>query len=81
MRAPGEQDLTAHVNFTALELWGAAAGLETLGRVSQSRFLLALARANDFADLYDPGAARSGADARPQAIHNPNSSGRLGRNI
>ena len=22
LRAPGEQDLTAHVNFTALDLWG-----------------------------------------------------------
>ncbi len=53
--SPGEQDLTAHVNFTALELWGAEAGLETLGHVSQSSFLLSLARANDFADLYDPG--------------------------
>ena len=26
--APGEQDLTAHVNFTALDLWGRRAGLE-----------------------------------------------------
>jgi SAM-dependent MidA family methyltransferase len=51
--APGEQDLTAHVNFTALELWGREAGLETAGRVSQSRFLLALGRANDFGDLYE----------------------------
>jgi SAM-dependent MidA family methyltransferase len=51
--APGEQDLTAHVNFTALELWGHECGLETAGRVSQSRFLLALGRANDFDDLYE----------------------------
>ena len=53
--APGEQDLTAHVNFTALELWGKDAGLETLGLVPQSRFLVSLGRANEFADLYDPG--------------------------
>jgi SAM-dependent MidA family methyltransferase len=51
--APGEQDLTAHVNFTALELCGRESGLETAGRVSQSRFLLALGRANDFDDLYE----------------------------
>jgi SAM-dependent MidA family methyltransferase len=51
--APGEQDLTAHVNFTALELCGHEAGLETAGRVSQSRFLLALGRANGFGDLYE----------------------------
>lgn len=52
--APGEQDLTAHVNFTALELWGARAGLALAGRVPQARFLLALGRANEFADLYEP---------------------------
>jgi SAM-dependent MidA family methyltransferase len=53
--APGEQDLTTHVNFTALELWGKNAGLETLGLVPQSRFLISLGRANEFADLYDAG--------------------------
>jgi SAM-dependent MidA family methyltransferase len=53
--APGEQDLTAHVNFTALRLWGERAGLRTLGLVSQTSFLLALGRENDFADLYDDG--------------------------
>jgi len=53
--APGEQDLTAHVNFTALELWGKDAGLETLRLVPQSRFLVSLGRANEFADLYDVG--------------------------
>jgi SAM-dependent MidA family methyltransferase len=53
--APGEQDLTAHVNFTALEIWGKDAGLETLGLVPQSRFLVSLGRKNEFADLYDSG--------------------------
>ncbi len=53
--APGEQDLTAHVNFTALDLWGSEAGLERVGLVPQSRFLLALGRGNEFADLYDAG--------------------------
>jgi SAM-dependent MidA family methyltransferase len=52
---PGEQDLTAHVNFTALETWGKRAGLETLGMTSQTSFLLALGRGNEFADLYDDG--------------------------
>ena len=54
---PGEQDLTAHVNFTALDLWGRRAGLERTGCVSQMAFLVALGRANEFADLYDPGAS------------------------
>ena len=51
--APGEQDLTAHVNFTDLESCGESAGLRALGCVSQAQFLLALGRANEFADLYD----------------------------
>ncbi len=52
---PGEVDLTAHVNFTALELWGRRVGLETAGLTSQTAFLLALGQANEFADLYDDG--------------------------
>ncbi len=51
--APGLQDLTAHVSFTALELWGRDAGLERTGLASQTRFLLSLGRTNDFADLYE----------------------------
>jgi SAM-dependent MidA family methyltransferase len=53
--APGEQDLTAHVNFTALDRWGSRAGLERTGLVTQSHFLVALAQANQLADLDDPG--------------------------
>jgi SAM-dependent MidA family methyltransferase len=53
---PGEQDLTAHVNFTALDLWGRRAGLARTGCVSQMAFLVALGRGNEFADLYDEGA-------------------------
>lgn len=43
-RVPGEQDLTAHVNFTALDLWGRRARLRRTGLVSQTNFLLSLAR-------------------------------------
>ncbi len=53
--APGEQDLTAHVNFTALRQWGELAGLETVGLTSQTAFLLALGKGNVFDDLYDDG--------------------------
>jgi SAM-dependent MidA family methyltransferase len=53
--SPGEQDLTAHVNFTALETWGKRAGLVTEGSTSQTAFLLALGQGNEFADLYDKG--------------------------
>jgi SAM-dependent MidA family methyltransferase len=53
--SPGEQDLTAHVNFTALESWGKRSGLEKAGFTSQTAFLLALGQGNEFADLYDDG--------------------------
>jgi SAM-dependent MidA family methyltransferase len=52
---PGENDLTAHVNFSALVDAGRAAGLEVTGFTTQERFLLALGEANEFADVYDPG--------------------------
>ncbi|MGB8541600.1 MAG: SAM-dependent methyltransferase [Candidatus Acidiferrales bacterium] len=50
-RAPGEQDLTAHVNFSALDIYGQKTGLARTGFTSQCNFLLALARHGDFADL------------------------------
>jgi SAM-dependent MidA family methyltransferase len=53
-RAPGEQDLTAHVNFSAMERWGARAGLGRTGLISQAHFLMALAGVSDFADLRRP---------------------------
>jgi SAM-dependent MidA family methyltransferase len=53
--SPGEHDLTAHVNFTALELWGERVGLDSVGLSSQTAFLLALGQQNEFADLYDDG--------------------------
>jgi len=53
--APGEQDLTAHVNFSALMDAGKEAGLEFTGFTSQERFLMALGEENEFADLYDAG--------------------------
>ncbi|MFY0256007.1 class I SAM-dependent methyltransferase [Chitinophaga sp. 30R24] len=38
----GEQDITAHINFSALMHWGAQAGLNTCGITSQASFLLSL---------------------------------------
>lgn len=37
---PGEQDITAHVNFTQLQLAGERAGLRTEGLFSQPQFLM-----------------------------------------
>ena len=53
--APGEVDLTAHVNFSALIDTGETGGLDFAGFTTQEKFLLALGEANQFADLYDPG--------------------------
>jgi SAM-dependent MidA family methyltransferase len=58
-RAPGEQDLTAHVNFTALDLWGRRAGLLRSGLTSQTNFLLALSRYSNFADLQPESASEA----------------------
>ncbi|MFN2238207.1 MAG: SAM-dependent methyltransferase [Thermoanaerobaculia bacterium] len=40
MANPGEQDLTAHINFTDLERGGEARGWRTAGFLRQARFLL-----------------------------------------
>lgn len=51
--APGEQDITAHVNFTALRAAGEAAGLEYLGLLTQSQFLMGIGEADQFADAFE----------------------------
>lgn len=38
----GEQDITSHVNFSALEHWGRKSGLELCGFTDQAHFLLGL---------------------------------------
>lgn len=40
LEAPGDKDITAHVNFTGIALAAQEAGLETLGYASQGRFLI-----------------------------------------
>lgn len=58
----GQQDITAHVDFTALERQGARSGLQTLGFTRQGMFLMALG-------LGDRMAALSQSETRdPQAI-------------
>jgi SAM-dependent MidA family methyltransferase len=42
IESPGEQDLTSHVDFTALGRWARDSGLKALGRTDQTRFLIAL---------------------------------------
>ncbi len=47
----GQQDITAHVDFTTLEQKGMAYGLQLLGRVPQSLFLMALGLGDRIAAL------------------------------
>jgi len=51
--APGEQDLTAHVNFTALAAAAAQAGMLVQNPVSQSRFLMRIGEGNQFTDAFE----------------------------
>ncbi|HVM93947.1 MAG TPA: SAM-dependent methyltransferase [Terriglobales bacterium] len=52
-KAPGEQDLTAHVNFTALGAAAEAAGLETQRLLTQSQFLMGIGEKTEFADAFE----------------------------
>ena len=52
-QAPGEQDLTAHVNFTALVAAAAQAGLQVESLLTQSQFLMRIGEANQFADAFE----------------------------
>ncbi len=50
--APGEQDITADVNFTALAAAAEKEGMLTQKLVTQSQFLLGIGEANEFADAF-----------------------------
>jgi SAM-dependent MidA family methyltransferase len=50
--APGEQDITAHVNFTALRARGVECGPEALGLVTQSQFLMGIGEETQFGDAF-----------------------------
>jgi SAM-dependent MidA family methyltransferase len=51
--APGEQDITAHVNFTALQQVAEANGLKSLGLVTQSSLLLGIGHETEFSDAFE----------------------------
>jgi SAM-dependent MidA family methyltransferase len=51
--APGEQDTTADVNFTALAAVAEKHGMQTQKLVTQSQFLLGIGEANQFADAFE----------------------------
>jgi SAM-dependent MidA family methyltransferase len=51
--APGEQDITADVNFTALAAAAEKHGMQTHKLVTQSQFLMGIGEANQFADAFE----------------------------
>jgi SAM-dependent MidA family methyltransferase len=51
--APGEQDLTAHVNFTALSAAMAENGMQAQPLLTQSQFLMGIGESNQFADAFE----------------------------
>ena len=52
-QAPGEQDLTAHVNFTALAAACERAGMRVEKLLTQSQFLMGIGERNQFADAFE----------------------------
>jgi SAM-dependent MidA family methyltransferase len=50
--AAGEQDITAHVNFTALRARAVESGLDEIALLTQSQFLLGIAEETQFADAF-----------------------------
>jgi len=51
--APGEQDITAHVNFTALTAAAEQGGMQVQPLLTQSQFLLGIGEHNQFADAFE----------------------------
>ena len=51
--APGEQDITAHVNFTALGAAAEERGMQVQPLHTQSQFLLGIGEHNQFADAFE----------------------------
>ena len=81
--AIGRQDITAHVNFTALERQGAQYSLQTVGFTQQGLFLMALGLGDRIAALSQPDPDRSLQDLlqRREALHalaNPMGLGNFG---
>ncbi len=82
----GQQDITAHVDFTALQRQGERTGLTTVGFTQQALFLMALGLGDRIATLSNSDAVLTGQDLsqflrRREALHsliNPMGLGNFG---
>ena len=52
-QAPGEQDLTAHVNFSALTAAAEQSGMRVERLITQSQFLMGIGEKTQFADAFE----------------------------
>jgi len=52
-QAPGEQDITAHVNFTALQEVAEENHLDSIALIKQSQLLIGIGEATEFADAFE----------------------------
>ncbi len=50
---PGQQDITAHVNFTALAAAADGNGMQVQSLLTQSQFLMGIGEQNQFADVFE----------------------------
>ncbi|WP_448560797.1 class I SAM-dependent methyltransferase [Trichothermofontia sp.] len=70
----GHQDLTAHVDFTTLQIWGEAQGLTTIGLTQQGPYLMALGLGERLRTIANNPSYLTGHDlqtllSRRQALH------------
>lgn len=64
----GEQDITAHVDFTTLEKYGEEVGLTKIGFTQQGLFLMALGLGSRLSQLSDPQSNQTATAKTIQAI-------------
>ncbi|MEH1874732.1 class I SAM-dependent methyltransferase [Nostoc sp.] len=65
----GRQDITAHVDFTALERWGEKSNLKNIGFIQQGLFLMALGLGDRITALYDQQQPLSQLLQRRDSLH------------
>jgi SAM-dependent MidA family methyltransferase len=63
---PGDRDITAHVNFTALERRGQELGLVSRGLRTQAQFLVEAGEPDQFAAALEAGSEAEGLRLRMQ---------------
>ena len=79
--AIGRQDITAHVNFTALERWGEQFGLQNMGLTQQGLFLMALGLGDRLSALSSSDQSLQNILSRRESLHalmNPMGLGNFG---